>query len=109
MYKYLDNAEVGGTPSLGARGVIFDFMSFSAYDKTQIIKEVKLEALYVFTPGDSTRVALNPLARTQSRRPWTDSDPSFERQYFSPIPLNQITFYKEKGYTLSQNPGWDSN
>lgn len=30
-----------------------------------------------------------------------------ERVYLSPIPLDQITLYKDQGVTLEQNPGWE--
>ncbi|GGK89488.1 RagB/SusD family nutrient uptake outer membrane protein [Rufibacter glacialis] len=33
----------------------------------------------------------------------TNTDPKY---YLSPLPLDQIVLYKEKGVTLTQNPGW---
>ena len=30
-----------------------------------------------------------------------------EKDYLYPVPTDQITLYKSKGVTLSQNPGWD--
>lgn len=30
-----------------------------------------------------------------------------ERHYLAPVPLTQRDFYNSKGYTLSQNPGWE--
>lgn len=30
-----------------------------------------------------------------------------ERNYLDPLPLDQITLYRDKGVTLTQNPGWN--
>jgi hypothetical protein len=30
-----------------------------------------------------------------------------KRNYINPIPSGQITLYKSKGYTLTQNPDWE--
>lgn len=29
-----------------------------------------------------------------------------DRDYLAPVPLSQVDFYKSKGHTLTQNPGW---
>ncbi|MCL2727138.1 MAG: RagB/SusD family nutrient uptake outer membrane protein [Bacteroidales bacterium] len=63
-------------------------------------------SLYLFTPGDSTRIATYNLWLPSSRRNWIDGDIVYERQYFDAIPLDQITLYKEMGKKLTQNPGW---
>ena len=62
--------------------------------------------LWVFTPGDSTRVATYNLWQEANRRDWVEGDILYERQYFTSIPLDQMTLYKEMGYHLTQNPGW---
>jgi len=62
--------------------------------------------LFVFTEGDSTRLAIYPLYQAASRRDWVDGNDTYERQYFNAVPLDQISMYKERGYTLTQNPGW---
>jgi len=40
-------------------------------------------------------------------RDWIAGDPFYERQYLSPLPIAQLTLYKNAGVTLTQNPGWD--
>ena len=39
-------------------------------------------------------------------RSFTKGDIKSERNYLRSIPAAQITIYKDKGYTLTQNPGW---
>lgn len=36
----------------------------------------------------------------------TNRDPFTERVYLAPVGTNQISQYQERGYTLSQSPGW---
>lgn len=43
-----------------------------------------------------------PAVAEETQRPFTDP-----RVYLDPLPLDQITLYKDNGYTLEQNPGWD--
>lgn len=42
------------------------------------------------------------------RRDWIPGDSYYERQYLNAVPLDQIKLYKDLGFTLSQNPGWDT-
>ena len=107
MYKYMDNSETGGIPSDGSRGAIFPYTTYTAAQQKEIRDKVGKPNLYCVVPGDSTMLALNPLHGIASRRLWTDGDVMFERQYFNSVPLDQIRLYKEKGYVLTQNPGWD--
>lgn len=106
MYRFMKNQEENGVPSTGARGAIFDYMSYTPAQRASIISKVGAVSLYLFTPGDSTKVALNPLAGIANRRDWVEGDIVFERQYWNSVPLDQINFYKQKGYMLTQNPGW---
>lgn len=32
---------------------------------------------------------------------------AYERQYFTSVPKDQIKLYKDNGYKLAQNPGWE--
>jgi hypothetical protein len=40
-------------------------------------------------------------------RAFTKGDINSEKNYLRAIPVAQITIYKDKGYTLTQNPGWE--
>ena len=42
-------------------------------------------------------VTLNPRRRTQEAE---------AKHYLAPVPIDQINFYSNQGYTLSNNPGW---
>ncbi|WP_016777940.1 RagB/SusD family nutrient uptake outer membrane protein [Anaerophaga thermohalophila] len=44
-----------------------------------------------------------PAVAEETQRPFTDP-----RVYLDPLPLDQITLYEDNGYTLEQNPGWES-
>ena len=70
----------------------------------------KIPAAYLYTPvaGDSTFVALNPIVSQQNRRGWVEGDITYERQYFTSVPKDQIKLYKDNNVTLTQNPGWDA-
>ncbi|MFO8001627.1 MAG: RagB/SusD family nutrient uptake outer membrane protein [Marinilabilia sp.] len=44
-----------------------------------------------------------PAHEEGTHRTFTD-----DRVYLDPIPLEQLSLYKDNGYTLEQNPGWES-
>jgi len=44
--------------------------------------------------------------RANILRAFTKGDLNSERNYLRAVPSAQITAYKDKGYTLTQNPGW---
>ena len=107
MFTYLDNSEDGNNPSLGARGAIFDYSRYTPAQQRLIRDRVNKVSLHTFSPGDSTLIAINPIKTVLNRRLWADGDLAFERQYFTSVPLNQLKLYKDNGFTLTQNPGWD--
>jgi len=117
-YKYLKTVETAGPTDI-SMGAPFNFYRWgSPADAPSSPNGKNLIAirnafktkgsLYVFTPGDSTRVATYNLFQSSSRRDWVEGDINYERQYFTSVPLDQIKLYKDMGYTLTQNPGWDT-
>ena len=108
MYKFMSNDEENGVPSTAVRGAIFDYTKYTPAQQREIRTRVNPAALYTIFPGDSTYIALNPMNTQLSRRLWADGDLAFERQYFSAVPTNEISVYISHGFSLSQNPGWDS-
>lgn len=117
-YKYLKTYETNGPTDI-SMGAPFDFYRWgSPADAPTSQRGKNLAAirnafktkgsLYVFTPGDSSRVATYNLFQSSSRRDWVEGDINFERQYFTSVPLDQIKLYQDMGYTLTQNPGWDT-
>ncbi len=106
-YSYLANHEVNGIPSGNVIGAYFDFTRYNEDQKKLIRNKVTKAALYAPVPGDSTRIALNPITSQLNRREWIDGDIIYERQYFTSVPKDQIKLYKDNGVDLAQNPGWE--
>lgn len=106
-YSYIANREIGGVPREGVLGSYFDFTKYNDAQKELIRNKNTKAALYCPIPGDSSRIALNPITSQLNRRDWVDGDITYERQYFTSIPKNQIKLYKDNGYKLAQNPGWE--
>lgn len=117
-YSYLKTVETAGPTNI-SMGATFNFYNWgSPTDSPSSARGKNLIAirnafktkgsLYVFTPGDSTRVATYNLFQSSSRRDWIEGDIVYERQYFTSVPLDQMKLYKDMGYTLTQNPGWDN-
>lgn len=108
MYKYMNNSEQANMPNDGVVGATFEYYNFSEAERATIRDKVGVANLYCPTPGDSTLLVLNPINGVANRRLWIDGDIMFERQYFNSVPLDQIKLYKDNGFDLTQNPGWDN-
>lgn len=59
------------------------------------IKDVKIE-------GDALEGYIIPSWKAESQRLFEDP-----KVYLNPLPLDQIKLYQDKGYELTQNPGWE--
>lgn len=55
-----------------------------------------------------TKAYLYPGNNKLTQRDWDENDSFYTRQYFNAVPIDQIKLYKDLGYTLTQNPGWDT-
>lgn len=107
-YNYLANRELNNTPQENVIGSYFDYTKYTAKQKADLIDKVSSQALYCPIPGDSTRIALDPIKGQLNRRDWVEGDVVFERQYFTSVPKDQIKLYKDNGYELTQNLGWET-
>ena len=61
-------------------------------------------------PNKAAEVVLEDATATEGyilRNTLGQSNRPIKRNYINPIPSGQITLYKTKGYTLSQNPEWE--
>ncbi|MDR3119531.1 MAG: RagB/SusD family nutrient uptake outer membrane protein, partial [Mediterranea sp.] len=59
------------------------------------------------TAGTATQGYINYYHRNAATwRTFTKGELNSERNYLRAVPSGQITAYKDKGYTLTQNPGW---
>lgn len=83
-WHQLDKLDSNNYPNIALGANLSDIPS-------ELTKEITLVNGYV--DGAST-------GSTRQTRTFT------EREYFYPIGKNQIDLYTQKGYTLSQNPGW---
>lgn len=58
-------------------------------------------------PGTTvTKGYINYYSTSKAIRTFVKGNIESERYYLRAIPATQITIYKDKGYTLTQNPGW---
>lgn len=103
-YEYLKTIETNGPTTLG-KGAYIDLTKFTATEKAAIIKALKF---YYPDPNNKNKGFIYNLYDANMRRDWKPGDAYYERQYLNAIPLDQIKLYKDLGYTLSQNPGWDT-
>jgi hypothetical protein len=61
-------------------------------------------------PNKAAEVVLEDATATEGyilRNTLGQRNRPIKRNYINPIPSGQITLYKTKGYTLSQNPDWE--
>ena len=115
-FSYLKTVETNG-PTTISMGAPFNFYRWGTTSSGNAANPSDLDrlrnafrnigSLYVYVPGDSTKVATYNLWQSANRRDWVDGNIIYERQYFTSVPTNQLTIYKEHGYKLTQNPGWD--
>ena len=103
-YEYLKTMETNGPTTLG-KGAYVDFNKFTAAQVINIKKAVKF---FYPNPADQTKAFIYNLYDNNMRRDWIPGDSYYERQYLNAVPLDQIKLYKDLGFTLSQNPGWDT-
>ena len=57
----------------------------------------------VYLENNATEGYIVPAFKEESQRVFSDP-----RVYLNPLPLDQIKLYKDRGITLTQNPGWPS-
>jgi len=104
-FSYLKTAENGTGPTTMGKGACINLFDYTLAQRKKLASTVKL---YFPTAGDSTHVFIYNLYDVNQRRDWVEGEEFYERQYLSSVPLNQITLYKNAGFTLTQNYGWDS-
>lgn len=103
-FGYLKSKEESGPTNLG-KGAYIDLSIFSSGDRDKIEKS---NELYFPDPGDTDHAFIYDLYDANMRRDWQPGNPYYERQYLNAIPLDQIKLYRDLGYSLAQNSGWDT-
>lgn len=103
-FNYLKTVETGGVPTTLGMGAYVDLTKFTGTARTALEKNVRF---YFPNPNDKTKGFVHNLYTVNMRRDWIPGNDYYERQYLNAVPLDQIKLYKDLGYELSQNPGWD--
>lgn len=106
-FSYLNSENAAGVPSktfLGAYVDLADYPGMSA------VNEGGKRTLFLYDPEDPTNVNADKgyiyYLRDKNLRIFKEGDLNSERYYLRAIPAGQITVYKDKGFELTQNPGW---
>lgn len=107
-FSYIANNEINGKPQDIVLGGYFNYGALTDEQKADLLSKVPEAYLYRPFDGDDSYVALNPIVSQQNRRDWVEGDLTYERQYFTSVPKDQIKLYKDNGVTLTQNPGWEA-
>lgn len=102
-FEYLKTVESNGPTSMG-KGAYVDL---SVFDAATLAKIKKAVHFYYPNPSDTNKAFIYNLYDSNMRRDWIKDDSYYERQYLNAVPLDQIKLYKDLGYQLSQNYGWD--
>jgi len=103
-YEYLKTVETAGPTGMG-KGAYVDLGVFDAATLTKVKKAVRF---YYPQAGNTDHAFIYNLYESNMRRDWIAGDSYYERQYLNAVPLDQIKLYRDMGYELSQNPGWDT-
>ncbi|HBC29656.1 RagB/SusD family nutrient uptake outer membrane protein [Petrimonas sulfuriphila] len=107
-YEYLRTTETNGPTTL-SKGAYIDIDAYKAkYSAKQIANMMKNVHFYYPDPDDQSKAFVYNLYENNMRRDWVAGNSYYERQYLKAIPLDQIKLYKDMGFELAQNPGWDT-
>jgi hypothetical protein len=101
-FEYLKTKEETGPTKLSL-GAYVDLTTFAK--RAEVEKAVKF---YFPDPGNKDRGFIYTLYDANMRRDWQPGNSYYERQYLNAVPLDQMKLYKDLGYGLTQNPGWDT-
>ncbi|RNC65172.1 RagB/SusD family nutrient uptake outer membrane protein [Proteiniphilum sp. X52] len=106
-FEYLKTMESDGPTTLG-RGAYIDLEAFKAkYTEAQYNKMMQSLHFHYPDPDNLSKAFVHNLYETNMRRDWIAGNSYYERQYLNAVPLDQIKLYKDLGYELTQNYGWD--
>lgn len=107
-YEYLNSASENGYPDKTFLGA---YLRISDYPGMQVTNDKGERVLILFDPQDPENKNANQgyidYLRNLNARTFIKGDLNSERYYLRAIPVTQIGIYKDKGYTLTQNPGWN--
>jgi starch-binding outer membrane protein, SusD/RagB family len=103
-YEYLRTEQEGDTPKPTTLGAFIDLTDYTAAQQTKI----KAAQEIFYTNAAKTEGFLHILKKPEQLRKWENGNIIYERQYLNAVPKDQITLYKGAGFTLTQNPGWES-
>ncbi|WP_307757421.1 RagB/SusD family nutrient uptake outer membrane protein [uncultured Mediterranea sp.] len=106
-FEYLNSENADGTPSKTFLGA---YVNVADYEGMKSKNEKGDRVLFLFDPADPSnqdtdKGYINYL-QGDDLRVFKKGDLNSERYYLRAIPAEQITVYKDNGYTLTQTPGW---
>lgn len=105
-YEYLNSDDTMGSTKMPDMTFLGAFVKKSDYIGIKTGKD----GVHLFNPADPSNT--DPAQgyiwylNQSNIRVFQKGDLNSERYYLRSIPASQITTYKDKGYTLTQNPGW---
>lgn len=99
-FEYL-NSTTGSNPSRTILGAWIDKADYAGISSNVVLYDPSNPG------GAATKGYINYYHNKASTlRTFVKGELNSERNYLRAIPSGQITAYKDKGYTLTQNPGW---
>lgn len=104
-FEYLTSEENG----IPAKSILGAYVDMADYPGMSAIDEKGNRSLYLFDPENPSDADSDKGYIYYVRdhiRTFKKGELDSERYYLRAIPAAQITVYKDKGYTLTQNPGW---
>ncbi|HBL34530.1 MAG TPA: RagB/SusD family nutrient uptake outer membrane protein [Porphyromonadaceae bacterium] len=106
-YEYLKTVETG-EPTLLGKGAYINLDEYKANYTAEQYAKLMEGHFYYPNPNDKSKAFVHNLYENNMRRDWVAGNSYYERQYLNAVPIDQIKLYKDLGYELTQNSGWDT-
>ena len=105
-YEYLNSEDANGNPS---KTILGAYMNVNDYPASAALSADK-RGYTLFDYDDPSNKTPDKgyimYNYAEGMRVFKKGDLNSERYYLRAIPVSQITAYSDKGFTLTQNPGW---
>ena len=105
-YEYLNSEDANGNPS---KTILGAYMNVNDYPASAALPAGE-RGYTLFNYADPTNATPDKgyikYNYVKGMRVFKKGDINSERYYLRAVPVSQITAYSDKGFTLTQNPGW---